>query len=274
MNVILAWFLFTVGYIAGMPQIVEDVSKYARVTEAKTQVMAVLEDSPADKAGIKGGDVFVSVDGIAIDGAASLRDYTRQHADQPVSVVVRRDGTEQTVDITPQIIDVGGGEQRAAIGVDLVKVGMVSYPVWFAPVQGLVATWVSLREIVFQFGILIRDLFSQRPVTADFSGPVGIAIITSEVAAMGWRYLLQFTALLSLNLAVINILPFPALDGGRVLFLAIEKLRGRAASRRVEILAHNIGFMLLMLLVLVVTYGDLRRYGGRIWGGIMGIFGA
>lgn len=273
MNVLLAWFLFTLGYVIGMPQIVENVSKYGRVTQGKTQVMSVLAKSPADLAGIKGGDEFLTVNGLPVDGAESVRDYTSTHEGQPMEVTYRRGEETLAATLTPTPVDVGGGEMRPAIGVELVKVGILSYPIWFAPVQGAVATWYSLREIVSQFGILLRDLVTQRPVTADFSGPVGIAIITSEVAAMGFRYLLQFTALLSLNLAVINILPIPALDGGRVLFLAIEKLRGRAASRRVEIMAHNIGFMALMLLVIVVTVGDIGRYGPRIWSGIVGMFG-
>ena len=97
----------------------------------------------------------------------------------------------------------------------------------------------------------------------DVSGPVGIAVITGKVARMGLIYLIQFTAILSINLAILNALPFPALDGGRLLFLAIEKLRGRPISQRIENLIHNTGFMLLMLFVLVITFRDFAKFGDK-----------
>ena len=103
-------------------------------------------------------------------------------------------------------------------------------------------------------------------VAVDLSGPVGIAVMTGQVAAMGIIYLLQFTAILSINLAIINIFPFPALDGGRVLFLLIEKLRGRPVNQRVEIAAHNLGFMLLMVLVVLVTYKDFMTFSDEFVG--------
>ena len=108
----------------------------------------------------------------------------------------------------------------------------------------------------------------------DISGPVGIAVITAKVAESGFRRLVQFTAILSINLAVLNILPIPALDGGRLLFLIIEKIRGRAVSRRIEIAAHNLGFTALILLVLLITYRDMVRFGGTIWKSIAAFFGA
>ena len=100
-------------------------------------------------------------------------------------------------------------------------------------------------------------------MTIDLSGPVGIAALTGTVTRLGFIYVLQFTALLSLNLAIINFLPFPALDGGRVVFLIIEKLRGRAVSARLETAIHNVGFIVLLLLIALVTLRDL----GKLFGG-------
>jgi len=88
---------------------------------------------------------------------------------------------------------------------------------------------------------------------------VGIANITGQAARLGFTYLLQFMALLSLNLAIINILPFPALDGGRILFLAIEKIKGRPVRREVEALIHNIGFLFLIAVVIFITYKDIIK---------------
>ena len=94
------------------------------------------------------------------------------------------------------------------------------------------------------------------------SGPVGIAVMTGKVARLGFIYLLQFTAVLSLNLAVINILPIPALDGGRLLFLGISKIIRRPVNQKFEQAAHSIGFALLMLLIIVITIKDLTAFQG------------
>ncbi|MCR4280373.1 MAG: site-2 protease family protein, partial [Candidatus Komeilibacteria bacterium] len=95
---------------------------------------------------------------------------------------------------------------------------------------------------------------------------------TGQMAKLGFIYLLQFTALLSLNLAVINILPFPALDGGRIAFIGAEAARGRPASEKIEGVTHNIGFMLLLLLMVLVTFKDLSKYGDRIINVLTGWF--
>jgi regulator of sigma E protease len=89
---------------------------------------------------------------------------------------------------------------------------------------------------------------------------------------MGWLYLLQFTAILSVNLGVLNILPIPALDGGRLLFVLIEKIRGKRIKEKTEVIIHNTGFALLMLLVVVVTLKDIGRYGGDWWQSLKNIF--
>jgi regulator of sigma E protease len=107
--------------------------------------------------------------------------------------------------------------------------------------------------------MMIGNLFQGQSVGGDFAGPVGIANITGQAARLGFAYLLQFTALLSLNLAIINILPFPALDGGRILFLLVEKIKGKPVRRDVEAIIHNIGFILLITLIVFITYKDIVK---------------
>ena len=114
--------------------------------------------------------------------------------------------------------------------------------------------------IITAFVALLYKLLAGAGVSADIAGPVGIAVMTGQVARLGFVYLLQFAAMLSINLAIINFLPFPALDGGRVVFVIIEKIRGRAVSEKLETALHNIGFVLLILLVLGVTYRDVLRF--------------
>jgi regulator of sigma E protease len=109
--------------------------------------------------------------------------------------------------------------------------------------------------------VLIKGLIvGDSGVAGQVAGPVGIASLTGQVADMGFAYLMQFVALLSINLAIINFIPFPALDGGRVLFLIIEKIKGRPVKKETEALFHNIGFIILLLLILVVTFQDVIRF--------------
>lgn len=270
MNLILAWFLLTVGYAIGLPQVTEDASPYAHITDHRIQVVRVLPGSPADEAGIEVGDTFLTVDGTPYAEVPDFREYTGQRSGTAITLGIDHDGETGTVEVTPEFLDETG---RAGIGTALVETGIARYPIWLAPIQALDATWGLLLQIFDAFGALVGSIFVAHAPEVEFSGPVGIAVLTSRAAKAGFRYLLQFTAVLSVNLAVINILPFPALDGGRLLFLIIERLRGRAMSRKIEVAAHNLGFTVLIILVLVVTYRDVVRFGGSIWHAIGAFFG-
>jgi len=141
---------------------------------------------------------------------------------------------------------------------------LVRYPWYLAIWKGSETAIVLLWMIVTAFYELIKSLFSGHGVSADVAGPVGIATMTGQYARMGFVYLLQFVGLLSLNLAVINFLPLPALDGGRIIFLLIEKIKGSPVKREVEGAIHNIGFIALILLILVITVKDVSRLTGPL----------
>ena len=155
----------------------------------------------------------------------------------------------------------------------MIETAIVRYPWYLAIYKGVIATFVWMGAIIIAFATVIKNLVLGVPTGVEVAGPVGIAVLTGQAAKMGIIYLLQFTALLSLNLAIINILPFPALDGGRLLFLILEKIRGRAVKQEWENLVHNLGFIILMGLVLLVTFGDVIKYGGGLFGTIKHLFG-
>ena len=117
-----------------------------------------------------------------------------------------------------------------------------------------------MKMTVFAFGRALKQLFADGSVIAELSGPVGIAVLINQATKLGFIYILQFTALLSLNLAIINLLPFPALDGGRLLFFGIEKIKGSPVSEKFENIIHAAGFVILIILMILITVRDVGRW--------------
>lgn len=259
MNFILAAFLLAGGFLFGLPQSLDTVDPRAMVRDRRIQVVEVIADSPAATAGLLSGDIIRSIDGQSFNTYQELQDYVGEKAGQALRYDILRETDALTLTVTPDIRPETG---RGGAGVAVWEVGLVRYPVHLAVIKGFESAVELTSAILSAFGSLIADLVRGRGMTADLAGPVGIAVLTGQVAKQGFAYLLQFAAALSINLAIINVLPFPALDGGRLLFLGIEKLRRRPIEREREALIHNIGFALLMLLVLFVTVRDVSRFGG------------
>ena len=138
-------------------------------------------------------------------------------------------------------------------------VAKVVYPPLAALGLSVVSLWAKISGILMAFGLLLKGLVSEGRLMEGLSGPVGIAVLTRDFTRLGLPYLTQFVAVLSINLAIINAFPFPALDGGRILFLIIEKIRG-LKSVKWERIANAVGFMLLITLMVVITYRDIGRF--------------
>lgn len=254
MNLILAVLLFWIGYVAGFPMAVEGLPKDADVRNRTLAIEQVMPESPAAKAGIEPGFRVIEVNGKPV---ATYEDFLREAAsDMPGKVTVTVSNGE-VMRFELDKVQVADGK-RYGIGVGLVETGTVSYGVSRAFVESLRTTWAVTVGTFAAFGDLITGLFRGRGV-GDVSGPVGIAIITGQVAKLGLMHLMQFAALLSVNLAVLNVIPFPALDGGRLLFVGIAAVRGRSVAAKWENIFHTIGFFLLMMLVVFVTFKDIAR---------------
>lgn len=256
MNIFLAWILISIGFMIGFPQAVDDQyiqEKNLKVSNAQVQVVEILKDSPAEKAGLQPLDVILEVDNQEVKKSDDVQDFL--NTSQESSLKIKRNGEEQDILITP---DFNEDLNRHIIGISIIDTATTKYPWYLALWEGLKATFIFLWTIIKTFYIVIRDLImGGKAVGVEVAGPVGIANLTGQMARMGIIYLIQFTALLSLNLAVINFFPFPALDGGRFIFLLIEKIKGKPVNQKVEAVIHNSGFILLMLLVLWVTFKDV-----------------
>ncbi len=260
MNFLLAAVLLSVGYFVGIPQTVEDKTT-GKAKNEKIQIMETVSGSPADKMGIKIGDQVIG----AINNSGKLlsfstieqvQNYINENKGNQIELVIRRGNEELKLSGIPRN-DYPPNE--GALGISLVKTAEVSYPFYEAIWRGVKTTADLTGMILVAFGGLLWKLFAGQSVGMDVSGPVGIAVLTGQVAKLGFIYILQFTALLSINLAIVNILPIPALDGGRILFILIEKIKGSPVSQKFEQRAHNIGFALLITLMAVVTFRDVAR---------------
>jgi regulator of sigma E protease len=257
MNIVLAAVLFSVGLAYGLPSDITDgVPAGARVRDQRVQIVEVQTNSPANAAGLQVGDALLQINGQSVASVTEAQAVSAAAGEKTVQVEYLRSGKTFTASVTlkklPEL-------QRAGLGVGLVHSALVSFSPLRAIGEGIQATFRSFAYIIIAFKDLLVNIFVQHRVGADVAGPVGIAVLTGQVARLGFAYLVQFTALLSLNLALINVLPIPALDGGRILFLVVEKIRGKPLSEALEARIHNTGFAVLLALIAVVTLRDVLK---------------
>lgn len=260
MNLVVAVILFAIVAGVGIErEVPRDLPSYARVENREMRVLTVASDSVASRAGVVAGDVLRGVSGVATS-TISVPVFQEALQDGVAhTLVIERAGAIQTITVTPAPLR--STPSRLGIGVVIVDAGTISYPWYLTPWIGVRDTWISLRDTVVGFGTLIHGLITRIPGAADgVSGPVGIAVFTGEIARSGFIPLLYLMGFLSVSLAFINVLPIPALDGGRMLFIVIEKLRrGRKVRANIENVVHGIGFLVLLAIIALVTYRDIIR---------------
>ncbi|MEA3464214.1 MAG: RIP metalloprotease RseP [Patescibacteria group bacterium] len=265
MNIVLAAVLIIFGLMIGLPQVIDDIHPRAQIMDKRIQIVQVLPETPAAGAGVQLGDIIAGINNNQFTKYEKLQQFVNEHSGQELSYKIKRGQEEIIMLITPVIMEETG---KGGIGIAIAETGIVKYP-WYLAIQEGIKTTVFLTwAIVTAFYELFKNLIMGNGVSVELAGPVGIAALTGQMARMGFVYVLQFTALLSINLAIINFLPIPALDGGRVLFLIIEKIRGKSMKRELEAGLNQVFFILLMLLVLIVTFRDVARYGDKfkmIW---------
>jgi regulator of sigma E protease len=262
MNFVLAWFLISAALMIGAPQPVDDNQTSGNVLDSKIQVSQVVTGSPAEQSGFKIGDeVIHCVGNLAIcnrrfTNIKDVQSYILENKGKEITLSIKRGSQYLELKVLPRI---DYPEDQGPMGIALAQTQIIRYPWYEAIGRGITATYDLIVLIVTTLFEVIRNLLLGHRAGMEVTGPVGIAIMTKQVTELGLVYILQFAAILSINLGIINILPFPALDGGRILFILIEKIKGAPVSQRVEQAIHSSGFILLIMLMLFVTFRDLVK---------------
>lgn len=251
MNLILAYVLLTVGNIMGLRTAIAENDLDPAIRDRKIQIVQVVPNTPAAEAKLETLDEILNFNSVT-----EFQKYINDHRGQKITVQVKRGGEILEKSVIPRTNPPAG---EGALGISLAATGVIKYPWYKAIYEGGKQTWFLIANTVYGYGHIIGKVFTTGSPGAELSGPIGIAKFTGQAARIGFAYLLQLMALISVNLAILNIIPFPALDGGRLLFIGIEKVKGSPLSRRVENLVNSIGFALLILLMIYVTTKDITR---------------
>lgn len=246
MNFITAIVLFTGLFLyIGIPVLDQN---------ADTVVSAVVEQGPAAEAGMQSGDKVLSINGQAVETWQELTAKIEQSGGTAVELVVERDGRSLTLTMAPEYDEEAG---RMLLGIQknaTKKAGLLT-----AAKLGAQETWQITLQLVDAVGNLVTGQVSIADDEEGLTGPVGIFKIIDDTAKAGLIYVINLMAVLSINLGLLNILPIPALDGSKLVFLAIEGIKGSPVSPSKENFVHFIGFALLMMLMIFITYKDILR---------------
>jgi regulator of sigma E protease len=263
-NLVAAYLLFTVALMLGTPMSVADGTTGARVT-----VQAVLPGSPADTAGLRSGDTIEQ-----ISSGTSVADYTQKGISD---FIAQRGGSEVTIRIERTEKDEGGKVQllrkdivatpahgvltdassRPALGISMDSLVLEKQGFLDAAYTAIPHTWHALLATAEGLWSFFKKAVTGNADMKDVVGPIGLVNIVDEASVYGWGKILALAAFISLNLVIINLLPFPALDGGRLAILAVETLARRPLPEKSMVVVNGLGFVLLIVLMIVVTYHDI-----------------
>ncbi len=230
----------------------------------RVRVEKIQPGSPAEAVGLREGDTIKLVQFAQSDQLAKkeiiiprdLIDATRSHLGEEVALTVIRNGLERTVAVIPRTDPPAA---QGPLGVVITDLELRTFTWQEIPVEAVRINILRAGDMFTGIAGTLWRLITLKPPAADVAGPIGIARYTGEAVKFGWKAVLEFMSILSLNLAVLNILPIPALDGGRLAFVFLEKLIGRKLRPAFERSAHQMGMIILLGLILLVSINDILR---------------
>lgn len=262
MNVIAAWLILSSAYMIGLPEDADSAT--APLRDVKATIVEIAPNSPAGKAGILPGEHVLSISAlpnVSIEGDAgadALRAFIAEHATKELSLTLEKGGTTRVVSATPNA-DVKGSEGRPVLGVSLVDVGILQLPIHKALYAGGLLTYDVTIATAKGLGQFFVTIFKGKADFSSVSGPVGIVGVVGQASEIGLVAVLTLAAVISINLAIINLIPFPALDGGRLLIVGIEAILRKPIPASLSLWLNAGGFLFLIGLMLIVTYNDILK---------------
>ncbi len=262
MNIVFAWVLISGSLLAGTPRSLE-ADEIALASDAHITISDVLAGSPADVAGIEAGDAILQAitptETFVAPDPEAFTAFVSRDTETPVTFNIERNGEQILISVIPQTGVIPSEPDRAAIGVAVAVVGTVPVLWYEAPIIGAQYTWQLVKMTASGLAHFFGGILT---LSADFSqvaGPVGIAGAVGTASDAGLSSLVALTAIISINLALINLIPIPALDGGRLLFVIIESITRRRIKPSVAGAVNTVGFGLLLLLMVAVTAHDIWK---------------
>jgi regulator of sigma E protease len=262
MNLALAYVILTITLGLGMPRALTEEEALV-APDAALAVSNVLAGSPAEEAGVMPGDVVTSItrgeEVIDTTSAEAFTDFVADSEGKEITLAVTRGSESLSLTAVPEDGIIAADPERAALGVGIAAYGTVAVPWYETPVQGAVLTWEVIKVTAVGLVQFFGSIFTFSADLSQVSGPVGIAGAVGDAGESGIVPLLTLMAIISINLALINLLPFPALDGGRLLFVGIEAVTRKRIPAMLAGTLNFIGFALLILLMVVITANDVLK---------------
>lgn len=264
MNFLVAWLLLSVGFMSGLPTSAEVAPKGSIVEDQALTIISINPNSPAEKAGLKIGDKILALETpndttklfSSTFTAETVQNFVKKNGSEEITFSITRGKEDIGIKVIPEINESSG---NSFVGISMDMIGKLKLPIHKAVWEGLKLSGDLTVKIAVGFYTLIRDGLTGNGDLSSVTGPVGIVGVVGDAASFGFIYLLSFTALISINLVIINLIPFPALDGGRLLFLLIEKIKGSRIKPQIANVVNMVGFGVLMLFMAVITYHDIVK---------------
>jgi len=258
-NILIAFLLFTILFSVGMPTFALP-KNYKQNIPSTVIIREIEKDSPAFLAGLESGDVILGIERLdhfyEMTSIEDVQDKTKEFQGKEIQLIIQRQGESTEISIIPRK---SPPEGKGYLGVVLTDDGVLKYSLFEAPWQSIRFMGVLTQETFTGLGRVFVNLFKHGNIE-ELTGPVGIMAITTRGFQWGWDYGLYILGLISYAFAIFNLFPIPAVDGGRILFLMIERIRRRPISQHTEILVNNICFSLLVILLFVVTIKDINFF--------------
>jgi len=258
MNLVLGAVLLAIVFMMGLPVLTDDANRDYPYSDIQTQV--VVFDIPENHVlgeTLLEGDKILSINDTEITSIEGFKSTIQPIEGDSYNMTIMREANQIDIEAVSSFNEEKG---QWLIGMDLIEGNIVTYPFYLAIPMGVVEMFRMLWLMIVSLFYIVYDLVVSQSAPSQIAGPVGIYKLTAQASQMGISYLLQMMAILSVNLAIINFLPIPALDGGRIVFIIGERFFGKKISPYTENIIHLIGFVAIIAILILVTVGDVQKF--------------